>query len=612
MIKPKISYVVLNWNGLTDTLLCLDSIRNQSDKSFEIIVVDNGSVKEQKEILRKIEDIILIDLDKNEGFTGGQIAAYQEAKGEYIALINNDAVISPDWGSIGIHELKSNNNIGAIGGRAYDWNNENKVFDSKNKFSSYQVVNLRTGHCPTLRTGESEVSVGSISGAAVLIRKSAIDKVGYFDNRFFAYYEETDLFARFKRAGYKIIYTPKMSAWHKVGQSTKKIPEFYLYQMHRNRFIFAFKNLDNNAFLLFAYSYFVNEWLITLIVSLVKRGKITSEQKMLIKAGWWNIMNIIMTIVGRIKTQKLGKTYNKLLDKDAQEDITIIIPCYNYENYVSEAILSAAEQTHPPSIITVINDGSTDESIKVITNTVDSLSKKYLNISFKVIDQKNIGIINTKNEALFKVNTQWIVFLDADDILDKKYLEKCMAMQKIKNSDVVYTDMLMFGAVNVTQKSLDYNKYRIRSVNFINNSALYRVNVLKQTGGYNKKFDIGFEDWEINLNLTKFTSRFSHIHEPLLNYRRHSGASRDNNAQQKIETVVKMLEKIHPDLFNIRFYVWLETSRAYTGLKQVVRYPFLVVRHVYYHSIMSLDKSSRNNNTLKIALKKLRSLKHKV
>src|SRR5574337_2064469 len=92
-----VSFVVLNWNGLDDTLKCLESIREQTLKSFEIIVVDNGSAEEQKKALRQIDDIKLIDLPKNTGFTGGQISALKEAAGDYIALINNDSVIAKDW-----------------------------------------------------------------------------------------------------------------------------------------------------------------------------------------------------------------------------------------------------------------------------------------------------------------------------------------------------------------------------------------------------------------------------------------------------------------------------------------------------------------------------------
>lgn len=603
--------MVLNWNGLNDTLECLDSIRNQTDKDFEIIVVDNGSSHEQKEHLRKISDIVLVDLPRNTGFTGGQIAALTKASGQYIALVNNDSVLSRDWSTKALELITSGSKIAAVGGRAYQWNEElnQKVFSKENSFYSYQVVHPSTGHCATLQTGNKTVSVSSISGAAVLIKRSVIDKVGYFDNRFFAYYEETDLFARMKRAGYQIMYSPELSVWHKVAQSTRSNPGFYLYFMHRNRFIFASKNYDLANYLSFLRYYFLTEWLGSIRHIIKKRYRSELEQRMMLKAGLWNIVHYPSTIVARQKAQKNGPTYSNLLKDDAQEDISIIIPNYNYEQYVAEAITSAANQSLQPSVITIIDDGSSDESLKIINQTIKSLRKSHKDIRFDLVSQANCGIVATKNRGIKEATTQWIVFLDADDILDKDYLKKCFMLQRKSNADVVYTDMQMFGAVNLTQTVLPYNKFRLRSVNFIHNSALYRTSLLRKVDGYSKEFSIGYEDWELNLKLSKITSRFSYLREPLLLYRRHDGASRDNNAQQKLVQVIKLLERQHPELYHVRYYWWLETIRAIDSTKDLIKYPFRIFKHTYFHTIMALDRSARHNTSLKRMMDSLRLLK---
>lgn len=613
MAKANVSFIILNWNGLADTLECIKSIKNQIYDSYEIIVVDNGSDKSQKEHLRRLSGISLIDLPKNTGFTGGQIAALKAASGKYLALINNDAVIARDWCMKALEIMQSDSNIAAIGGRAYDWNEANDLhaFNENNTYSSYQVVNPVSGHCSTLKTGAVATPVNSISGAAVLVNRKIIDQVGYFDDSFFAYYEETDLFARMKRAGYLIMYCPDLKVWHKIGQSTKSEPSFYLYQMHRNRFKFALKNFDTRNAFSFLRFYFINEWGRSLLSYIHHGSKTAIEQRMLIKAGFWNLSHLINTLSSRHKTRRLGYNYSKSLGNDAGEDISVIIPCYNYADFVEEAISSAANQTLSPTIITVINDGSTDNSLEQITKVVNKLSYTHSHIEFNIIDQENRGIIATKNRGINEARTLWTIFLDADDILESNYLEKCVALRKIEKADVVYTDMQMFGAVDYSQKVLPYNKYRLRAVNFIHNSALYRTQLLKSIGGYNKEFSIGFEDWELNLNLSKITKRFSYIPEPLLLYRRHSGSSRDNNAQQKIEIVVKLLEKLHPELYNLRYYFWLETSRAIDSLKQLIKYPFYLLRHTYYHGLMFVDRRSNNNKLLRQLLVRLRAIKHK-
>lgn len=611
MAKTKISFVILNWNGINDTLACLQSIKKQIYTNFEIIVVDNGSSKDQKDALRKRKDITFVDLPHNTGFTGGQIAAYKVAQGDYIALINSDSVIANDWCLKAKDIMDSDSDVAVVGGRAYSWNEDFKLeaFDESNDFFSYQVVNPKTGHCPTLKTGSTDVSVSSISGAAVLIRRSTIEKVGYFDDRFFAYYEESDLFARMKRSGYKVLYSPTLKVWHKVGQSTRGNPRFYLFYMHRNRFMFAVKNFDTKGLFAFITYYVFKEWLpaIWSIVRLGKRSDI--EKRMLAKAGFWNLLHLVPTVLSRRRVQALGKTYTGLLKNDAQEDVTIVIPCYNYANYVVDAINSAVDQTYPPAVITIINDGSTDNSKDIIDTTVAKLSKTRVDIKFNVIHQSNSGIIATKNRGLELTETQWLIFLDADDIIDKNYIKKCFEKQKSTQADVVYTDMMLFGAVNYEQKVVEYNKYKLRSVNFIHNSALYRTNLLNRVSGYSPEFSIGFEDWELNIKLSRLNTLFSYLPEPLLKYRRHDGASRDNNAQQKIVTVVKMLESKYPDLYNLRYYWWIETSIMINSLKLIAKYPFALSKHTYYHAIMGLDRISHKNRLISLTLKNLRKIK---
>lgn len=612
MTKRLVSFVVLNWNGLEDTLLCLESIRNQSYTDYEIIVVDNGSRDQQKEILRQISDITLVDLPRNTGFTGGQIEAYKLAQGEYIALVNNDSVLARNWCEVAVERLRSDDNIAAVGGRAYDWNEsiDDRPYQESNDFYSYQVVSPFTGHTSTLRTGNKIVSVNSISGAAVIIRRQAVEKVGYFDKRFFAYYEETDLFARMKRAGMRIIYDPDLKVWHKIAQSTRSNPGFYLYYMHRNRFLFAMKNYDSPYARRFARHY-LSEWMKALLTTVTALGRSNIEQRKLLAAGVWNFVHLIPTLAARQKAQKLGPTYSELLEQDAQEDVTIVIPCFNYANYVAEAINSAAAQSLEPTEIIVIDDGSEDDSLKVIENAVDEASKKHPKITFRVIGKENSGIVATKNMGIREAKTQWVVFLDADDILDKEYLEKCARLQRRTGADVVYTDMQMFGAINAVHTVLPYNNHRLRSVNFIHNSALYRTALLQQIGGYSPELSIGYEDWELNLRLSKLTKHFQYLPEPLLLYRRHEGASRDNNAQHRLKDVIKLLERMHPELYTLRYYWWLETSRAWEGAKTLVKYPFLLLDHTYHHAIIVLDRHAQRNNTLKKYMGKLRELKTK-
>jgi GT2 family glycosyltransferase len=306
---PLVSVVVLSWNTLQETKVAIDSVRKLDYQNYEIIVVDNGSTDGSKEYLSKQKNIVYVDLPANTGFTGGQLVAYEVAKGEFIALVNSDAVIAPTWLSVLIDLMNKGSGVGAAGGRAYTWDKDNGSYDTNNSFYSYQVINPVNAYGKTLMTGEQTCEVDSISGAAVLIRKEAIEKVGYFDDRFFAYFEETDLFARMKRAGYKIMYEPTALTWHKIGVSTKGKPYFYFYQMHRNRFLYAMKNFDRK----FARRFFVFYGLEAI------RGHINYfrhrdlDSKARVNAFWWNINQLFRTLASRNGVQKLGVSYSSTL-----------------------------------------------------------------------------------------------------------------------------------------------------------------------------------------------------------------------------------------------------------------------------------------------------------
>ncbi len=590
MTKKRISFVVLNWNGIHDTLPCLESIRKQTITDFEIIVVDNGSADDQKETLQGIKDIILVDLPVNTGFTGGQIAGLEQASGDYIALINNDAVIAPDWAKNALDAFASNEfeNIAVVGGRAYSWDEtkDEKPFDTKSPFYSYQIVDPKTGHTRTLTYGDKTVSVNSISGSGVMISREAIDKVGYFDADFFAYYEETDLFARFKRAGFTVIYEPTVHTWHKIAQSTKSKPDFYLYQMHRNRFLFAVKNYDKPYLRHFLWTY-KKEWLRAL-VSIIRHGKSKRiEQKNLVKAGIWNATHLLSTLKKRKSVQSQGGTYSSLLFKDAWETISVVIPAYNYQKYVAEAIKSVLQQTLRPDQIIVIDDGSKDKTLEVIN--------KYKN-DVTVISQKNVGVIKTKNRGLDMATGDWIVFFDADDVLDETYLETLAREARLHHADVVYTSMEFIGAETGTFTSRPYSKSSLMKGNYVHNSALIRRALLVQTGGYKQEFNFGYEDWELYVALAEINARFYYVPKPLFYYRRHEGASRDLDAQSKLEHAKLEIETLHPALYNRR-------HKLYSSLYAMItfghrRTPLQAVKDIRYITVTKLDALSKHSKLL--------------
>lgn len=538
--EPLVSIVVLSWNTLAETSNCLKNLKKINYKNFEIVVLDNGSKDGSKEYLSKQKGIKYIDLPENTGFTGGQINAYKACEGKYIALVNSDAVVDENWVSILVDEMEKDSMIGATGGRAYTWENDEKPFDTHNKYYSYQVVDKKYGYARTSLTGSKILEVDSISGAGVMISRKAIEDVGYFDDVYFAYYEETDLFARMKRVGYKILYIPHAHIWHMIAKSSSGDSYFYLYQMQRNRFIFAYKNFDNKYLKYLVYRYIIDG--IKANIKYIKYKDIYTKAQR--NAFIWNLKNLHKTNKLRLEVQKLGNTYSGQLKNGSNfKDITVVIPCYNYEDYVSEAIESVLDQTHKVDKIIVIDDGSKDDSL----SRINKYSKK-----IEIISKSNEGVISTKNLGISMTDTTWILFLDADDVLPKDYIEKLLLNAEFSESDVVYTDMVYFGSKDKKLRAGEHHPGRLLEGNYIHNSALIRTDFIKLANGYKEEMSSGYEDWELYVSLLEVGAKFSYCRDTFLKYRQHhetSFSSRNKKAQENADELFDKVRGLHPALY---------------------------------------------------------------
>lgn len=255
---PLVSVVILNWQGLEDTKLCLEHVFKLDYPNYEVIVLDNGSAPEQKEYLSKQKNIIYVDNPKNTGFAGGHDDALPYTSGEFILLLNNDAIIKPNYISHAISQFEDEE-LAVLGGRAYFWNDDEQLLDESNRFYSYMNINPVTAETtPLMQDYGVRQEVNTVSGSAVIVRRSVIEEVGYLFRPYFAYYEETDLFARIKRAGYKVVYDPNLRIWHKNGASSgaKDGSTFFFYHIFRNRYMYVIRNFETRYLWRFMRSYY--------------------------------------------------------------------------------------------------------------------------------------------------------------------------------------------------------------------------------------------------------------------------------------------------------------------------------------------------------------------
>lgn len=243
---PLVSVIVVSYNRSADLRLSLRALLDTGYPALELIVVDNASADDAAAVAASFPEAKLVRSEVNLGFGGGCDLGLAHATGEYVALVQNDAVVEPDWIRGLVRFLEAHPDAAAAGGKAYLWSDQHPVGDRRNPYFSYITLDPASCYATAYRDTPDEVrEVVTLSGCAVMLRRRAIDDVGpvFLEPEFFTYYEETDLFARLLSRGWRLHYTGAPAVWHRVGGLERAKLNRYLFYMHRNRTLFAYRNL---------------------------------------------------------------------------------------------------------------------------------------------------------------------------------------------------------------------------------------------------------------------------------------------------------------------------------------------------------------------------------
>ncbi len=234
---PKVTAIIVNWNGELFLERCLVALMEQTVKLHEIILVDNASSDNSVVIASRFPLVRLMALKRNTGFAQGNNFAINvtSEESEWIVLINPDAFVEPIWLESLLKATKTHTEFDVFGSKlvkAIDANIIDGVGDS------YHMSGLvwRTGHgLHGVEAGGNEREIFSPCAAAALYRRSVLREIGGFDDDFFCYVEDVDLGFRLRLAGHKAMYVPD-AVVHHVGSATTggQDSDFALYHGHRN------------------------------------------------------------------------------------------------------------------------------------------------------------------------------------------------------------------------------------------------------------------------------------------------------------------------------------------------------------------------------------------
>ena len=239
----EVSIITINYNGLEDTCALIESI--PFNENMEVIVVDNASKNQEADIIvQRYPYVIVIRSDENLGFAGGNNLGIQAAQGKYLFLINNDTFFKEFKINALIGRMESTSDIGIICPKIrFSWGNNPIQYAGYSPLSKITVRNNAIGF------GEKDHGQFDTAhptpyahGAAMLVRRDAIDKVGIMPECYFLYYEELDWSMMFIRAGYQIWYEPTCTIYHKESQTTGQNSPLRTYYLTRNRLLLVRRN----------------------------------------------------------------------------------------------------------------------------------------------------------------------------------------------------------------------------------------------------------------------------------------------------------------------------------------------------------------------------------
>ena len=254
----KISIVILNYNGLSETLECLESIKacEVGNNSIEIIVVDNNSSDGSGGALSKLKDINLIENRQNLGFSGGNNVGIKKAiarGSDAVLILNNDTIVDKSLFTNLISALKVADIVSPkiYFAPGFEFHKKRYKKEELGKVIWYAGAKIDWQNIIGAHIGVDEVDTGQFAksrqielatGACMFVKSEVFKKIGFFDEKYFLYLEDMDFCVRAKNQNFRILFNPKAIIWHKnasaSGGSGSRLQDYFI---TRNRLLFAFK-----------------------------------------------------------------------------------------------------------------------------------------------------------------------------------------------------------------------------------------------------------------------------------------------------------------------------------------------------------------------------------
>lgn len=242
--NPLVSIITINYNNASVTEELIQSLQNITYPNVEIIVVDNGSTENPDQIKEKFPFVNLLKTGNNLGFAGGNNEGFKVAKGEYFLMLNNDTEVDPSFIEPLLDKFENDTSAGVVSSKLIYYHSDGII-----QYAGSSPMNMLTGRSRFI--GQKEKDQGQYNtccptyfghGAAMMVPRKVVEKVGLMADLYFLYYEELDFCERIRKAGYSIWYTGLSKVYHKESMSVGKESPLKIYYMTRNRLLYLRRN----------------------------------------------------------------------------------------------------------------------------------------------------------------------------------------------------------------------------------------------------------------------------------------------------------------------------------------------------------------------------------
>jgi glycosyltransferase involved in cell wall biosynthesis len=223
--------------------------------------------------------------------------------------------------------------------------------------------------------------------------------------------------------------------------------------------------------------------------------------------------------------------------------VSVIVPCHNVTGFLEETLASVQAQKYPSVETILVNDGSDNrDDIQTLQSLGRSVSR--------YIEQPHLGLPAARNTGIRAASGDYIVPLDADDLLEPAYISECMAaFEERPDAAFVYTDYRVIGDVRYIEHLNDYNLFEMLDRNTLIYSSLVRKSDWSLVGGYDESMRFGYEDWDFWLRLAEHDRFGFHLPKVLFKYRKH-GISLFTQARLLHAELREKIRTNHPRLYS--------------------------------------------------------------